>query len=78
MLLRLLSLPVAAPISGALWLGRTIRDQAERELNDPARLRRELAALERALECGEIDEEAFEAREAELIARLMAKPRSAP
>ncbi len=67
---RLLTLPVSGPIAGALWVAGQVRDAAEAELTDPAAIRRRLAALEAALEAGEIDEESFEAEEAVLIARL--------
>ncbi len=72
MLLRLLALPVALPISGSLWLARQVAEAADRERNDPARLRAELERLERELEAGTLDEAAFEAAEAELIDRLQA------
>lgn len=70
MLLRLLAAPVRAPLSGALWLARHIADQAEAELNDPAALKRRLAALEGAFDAGEIDEATFEAEELEIVRRL--------
>jgi hypothetical protein len=63
-------LPITGPLFGLEWLARRIAEAAERELNDPARVERDLITLERALEAGEIDEPAFEAREAELLAEL--------
>jgi hypothetical protein len=63
-------LPVTGPLLGLGWLARRIAEAAEREMNDPARVERALIALERALDAGEIDEPAFEAREAELLAEL--------
>ncbi len=42
------------PVQGFISLAETIADEAERELHDPARIRRELDALQRAQESGEI------------------------
>lgn len=70
MLLKLLSLPFTAPVHGAAWLAHEIHEAAERDLNDPARLRAELNRLEEALDAGEIDETTFEDLEEDLIARL--------
>lgn len=66
----LLSFPVSAPVGGALWVAGQIRDAAEREWTDPAAIRRSLTALERELDAGRIDEEAFEEAEAILLKRL--------
>ena len=57
----LLTLPVSGPVKGALWTVGKVVEAAEAEFYDPAAIRRELAALERRLEAGEIDEDAFEA-----------------
>lgn len=75
MLLKLLSLPLTAPVHATVWLAGEIHGAAERELNDPARLRAELTQLERALEAGEIDETTFEEREEVLIIALQAARR---
>ena len=74
--MRLLTLPVSGPIAGALWVADRVREAAEAETSDPAAIRRALVALERALEAGEIGEEAYDAREAELLDRLEAVLRS--
>ena len=70
MLLRLAAAPIRLPVFGALWLAAQVRDAAEAELNDPARLKARLGALEAALDAGEISEEEFEAEELEIIRRL--------
>lgn len=70
MIFKLLSAPFTMPIRGAVWLASEIHDAADREQNDPARLRAELNRLEHALETGEIDEATFEDREEDLIQRL--------
>ncbi len=70
MLFKLLTLPVSLPLDGVQWVGEKIRDQAIAALNDPTELKRQLAALERKLEAGELGEEEFEALENELLLRL--------
>jgi hypothetical protein len=63
-------LPFTGPLRGLGWLARQIAEAASREMADPAAIESELLALERQLNAGEIDEAGFEAREAELLARL--------
>ena len=65
----LLTLPLA-PVRGVAWIGEQIHEEAERELNDETRVRRELAELEMQLDFGQIDEHEFERREDELLERL--------
>ena len=64
--------PVVGPVLGLGWLARRIAEAAEQEMNDPARIEKALLALGEALEAGEIDEAAHDAREAELLAELAA------
>jgi hypothetical protein len=66
----LLTFPVSAPVGGALWVAGQIHDAAARELTDPAAIRRALADLERELDAGRIDEDAFEDAEELLLRRL--------
>jgi hypothetical protein len=75
LLRKLLTLPVSGPISGAIWVAERVLDAADAEISDPATIRRSLDALERALDRGEIDEEEYDRREAELFARLQAAGR---
>ncbi|WP_326691465.1 MULTISPECIES: gas vesicle protein GvpG [unclassified Streptomyces] len=65
----LLLLP-AAPFRGTAWVLRQVQEEAERQYRDPATVQRELAALEQKLLAGEIDEDEFDRREDELLARL--------
>ncbi|MEL6644563.1 MAG: gas vesicle protein GvpG [Pseudomonadota bacterium] len=67
---RLVTLPVAGPLTGSLWLARKIHETAEEELNDPARIRAELARLEADLLSGRITEDAYDAAETTLLMRL--------
>lgn len=69
-LLREVLLLPAAPVRGTAWVLRQVVEVAEREYYDPAVVQRELAALVGAFEAGEIDEEEFDRREDELLARL--------
>jgi len=69
-LLKLLLAPVTLPASGLRFVFGEIRDAAERELNDPQVIRREILEMQRLLDAGLITEEAYDAAEAELLARL--------
>jgi hypothetical protein len=65
----LLTLPLA-PVRGVAWVGEQVAAEAERELNDETRVRRELARLEMDLELGRIEESDFEMLEDQLLDRL--------
>ncbi|MEU8925263.1 gas vesicle protein GvpG [Kitasatospora sp. NPDC048545] len=66
---QILTLPLA-PVRGTVWVLERVIETAENEYYDPAPVQQELAALERALLAGEIDEETFDRREDELLDRL--------
>lgn len=72
----LLLLPLA-PVRGVCWISTVLQDTAVAELRDPAVLRARLAALHRAYDEGEIDEEQFEAEEERLL-DLIEPPGPAP
>jgi hypothetical protein len=57
-------------VSGLRWTLDTIRTAADAELNDESALREQLLAAGLRHEQGEIDDDAFRATEAELLARL--------
>lgn len=65
----LLSLPLA-PARGLVWVLEQVVAEADAELNDPRRIRAELAEAAAALERGEIDEATYEELEEELLGRL--------
>jgi chorismate mutase len=67
----LLGLPLA-PVRGVLWLAEQIRDQAEEQYYDPARIRAQLEQVDEARRNGELSEEEAAAVEEELLQRLMA------
>lgn len=62
----LLFLPLA-PVQGVSWIAGVLQDAASAEMYDPAVLRARLAALHRAYDEGEIDDERFEAEEDRLL-----------
>ncbi|MFI6562307.1 gas vesicle protein GvpG [Streptomyces sp. NPDC050534] len=65
----LLLLPLA-PLRGTLWVADHLLQEAERQTGDPRAVQARLAALNRALEEGAIDEAAFEKEEERLLERL--------
>lgn len=65
----LLLLPLA-PVRGTLWVADHLLQEAERQAGDPRAVQARLAALNRALEEGTIDEVTFEEEEERLLARL--------
>ena len=65
----LLTLPLA-PARGLVWVLDQVVAEAEAELYDPWRIRRELAEASEALDRGELDEEQYELIEQELLERL--------
>ncbi|MFE2094118.1 gas vesicle protein GvpG [Streptomyces sp. NPDC059460] len=69
LLTQLATLPLA-PVRGVAWVMERVVETAENEYYDRAPVERELAALERALVAGDIDEETFDRREDELLDRL--------
>ena len=68
------------PVQGVIRLGELLQDEAERELHDPARIRRELEDAQRRYEAGEISEEQFTQIQDELASTLVteAAPPSVP
>jgi Gas vesicle protein G len=66
----LLLLPLA-PVQGVLWLAQTLQDVAERELDDPDRLRQVLRDAEEAHAHGELSDEDFAVVEQHVLDRLL-------
>jgi uncharacterized membrane protein len=68
------------PVQGVIRLGEILQDEAERQLRDPARIRRELEEAQRRYEAGEISEEQFIQIQDELASTLVAEaaPPSVP
>ncbi len=68
----LLTLPFRLPllpVRGVVRLAQLIQEEAERELADPARVRRELEQIEQAQASGEISDQKAAHLENEAVAR---------
>lgn len=71
----ILLLPLA-PIRGVGWVADRLIEAAEAELYSPDAVRARLAALNEALDQGDIDLDAFEREEEHLLDLLERRPRS--
>jgi len=69
-LLKLLTLPISAPIAGIRYVLEKVGEVAERELWDDEPVREQLILVNEAFEEGRMSEAEFREREAELLARL--------
>ena len=70
----LLTLPFRLPllpVQAVIRLAEVIRDQAERELHDPAAVRRQLEEAQEARVSGEISDQELAQIEAEATGRLL-------
>jgi hypothetical protein len=65
----LLTLPLA-PVRGTMWVAERLLEEVERELNDPARVERELDEAQARYDRGEITDDELAAIEDELLRRL--------
>ena len=59
------------PLRGFVWLGETLRDEAERELYDPAAVRRELEDAEAEARAGDLSEDELSRVQEDATARLI-------
>lgn len=66
----LVTLPLA-PVRATVWIAERLLEEAERELNDPALLERQLAEAEGALARGELTQEEFDVIEDEIVRRMI-------
>lgn len=70
----LLTLPFRLPflpVQAVVKLGEILQEEAERQLRDPARIRRELDEAQRAYDAGETSEEEFTQIQDELVNTLV-------
>jgi len=67
----LLTLPLA-PVRGTVWVAEQLMAEAQRELDNPERLRRQMEEVQVAYELGEIDLAEYEQVEEQILARLVA------
>lgn len=70
MLFKLLGAPFTLPMAGMKFVFQQVADLADQELNDEGTLREQLLLLQVQLEEGDIEEDEFAEREAELLARM--------
>jgi Gas vesicle protein G len=70
MLFKLLGAPFSLPASGIKFVFQQIADLADAELNDESVVHEQLLLLQVQLEDGDIDDDEYVEREAELIQRL--------
>ncbi|MEV0032645.1 gas vesicle protein GvpG [Nocardia sp. NPDC050793] len=66
----IVTLPLA-PVRGVIWLGQVIQDEVERQLNDPATIRRELEEIDEAAAVGELSEEEHAQAQQAVLDRMM-------
>ncbi|MFP5253032.1 MAG: gas vesicle protein GvpG [Actinomycetes bacterium] len=66
----ILGLPVA-PLRGTIWVAEQILQAAEEEYYDPARIKEQLEAVERARAAGELTDDAATELEDALVDRLI-------
>lgn len=67
MVLQYLLAPFTAPIGGLVWIGEQLLERAEGEIDDKENLQKRLLALQLSFDLGEIEEDAFEQQEEELL-----------
>ena len=70
-LFKLLTFPVSLPVSGTVWVLRTLLNEAERKYYDEDAILQQIAALEGAHKAGEVSDEEFDQAEEALFERLM-------
>ncbi|MBF6357826.1 gas vesicle protein GvpG [Nocardia higoensis] len=69
----LLMLPLA-PVRGVVWLAEVIQERVEHELHDPAKVRREMEAIDEAAAAGELSDEERRQAQQQVLDRLI-RPR---
>jgi hypothetical protein len=75
--MNLLTLPFKLPLlplQGFLQLGEILHDEADRQLHDPAVLRRQLEEAEQAHASGEMSEEDVARLQGQAVGRLVSAP----
>jgi hypothetical protein len=70
MLFKLLGAPITLPMAGMKFIFKQIADLADHELYDESAVHEQLLLLQVQLEEGDVDEDEYVEREAELMARL--------
>ena len=70
LLSKVIFFPITGPVAGIRWSLNKVIKVAEEELTDDTPVKQELMELQMQLELGDIDDEEYVRREAELMARL--------
>jgi hypothetical protein len=73
----LLTLPLRLlflPLDGLIQIGELVRDQAEREMHDPAAVRRQLEEAEEAQASGAASDEEVARMQREAVSRIVGTP----
>ena len=70
LLAKLLLFPVAGPIAGIRWSLEQVQNVVETELTDDSAIKQELMELQMLLELGDIDDQEYRRREAQLMQQL--------
>jgi hypothetical protein len=70
LLTSILFFPVAGPVAGIRWSLDKVMRVVQEELTDDAAVKQELMELQMLLELGDIDDDEYRRREAELMQRL--------
>jgi gas vesicle protein GvpG len=70
LLTKILFFPVMGPVAGIQWTLRKVAQVVDEELTDDSAIKQELMELQMQLELGDIDDEEYVRREAELMVRL--------
>jgi ADP-ribose pyrophosphatase YjhB (NUDIX family) len=66
------------PLRGFVQLGEILHDQAERELRDPASVRRQLEDAQQARVSGEMSDRDVAHVEGQAVGRLLSQPSNTP
>src|SRR5438046_9450427 len=67
---KILLCPVTGPVAGIKWSLGKVQGVVEEELTDDGPIKQELMELQMQLELGDIDDDEYVRREADLMARL--------
>ena len=66
----LLFFPITGPVAGIKWSLNKVAQVVDEELTDDSSIKQELMELQMKLELGDIDDDEYVRREADLMARL--------
>ena len=70
LLSNILLFPVTGPVNGIKWTLGKIQQVVDEELTDDTPIKQELMELQMQLELGDIDDDEYKRREAEVMTRL--------